>query len=211
MKRVAIALCCLVCLLSGIREAMAFDFFFGEAGTPGIDEVHIGPTALVMPLGKILLARKDSEYVAIKFTKFWAENTTEVGTAFVSKGSDQYALYESYCQVDKTGDFSKNNVQVKKDKLSLPKLRGIGRFAFSFSRADIECGNIVIKWSGEGSVHFYKRGQDMGDYGVELSPTKWTDSSQVNVCDPRLKWYKFDTDGTRRRVNIPIDKLWDDK
>ncbi len=205
MKRVAIAFCCLVCVLSGLREAMAFNFYFGEAGTPGVDEVHIGSTAIVIPLGNILLARKDSEYVAIKFTKFWAENTTEVGTVFVSAGSDLYALYESYCQVDKTGDFSKSNVQVKKDKLSNTKPRGIGRFALSFGRDEIECGNIKLLWSGEGSVHFYHRGQPMGDYGVELSPTKWMDISQVNVFDPRLKWYKFDTDGTRRRVNIPIN------
>lgn len=209
-KKATMTLCCLViCILLRLPEAIAFDFYSDEAVLIHPNEVHIGKTGIAMPLEKILLARKNSEYCAIKFTKFWSENTSEVGSIFVASGSDEYANYELYYQRDKTGNFSNKNVQFKKDVLSFPKPRGIGRLAFSFGRRDIECGNITLQWSGEGSVHFYKRGQDMGDYGVELSPTKWTDISQVNVFDPRLTWYRYDEN--RKRVNIPIDKLWDEK
>jgi hypothetical protein len=44
-----------------------------------------------------------------------------------------------------------------------------------------------------------------GGYGNELAPTRWTDIREVNVFDPRVKWYKYDS--LRKRVDIPIDKL----
>lgn len=184
-------------------------FYYGDAGPPGPNDVHIGKTAIVMPLGKILLVRRDSAYCAIKFIKFWSENTSEAGTVFVASGSDEYAIYDSYYQGDNTGDFSKKDVQFKKEKLSFPKPRGIGRLAFSFGNKEIKCGNIGLLWSGKGSVHFYGEGQKQGDYGIELAPTEWTDISQVNVFDPRLKWYRYDEN--RKRVNIPVDQLWEDK
>ena len=109
----------------------------------------------------------------------------------------------------RTGDFSKSNVQFKKDKLSSPKPRGIGRFAFSFGNKEIKCGAIQLHWSGKGWVHFYGGDQKEGDYGIELAPTKWTNISQVNVFDPRVKWYRYDA--KRQDIKIPIDRLWDDK
>lgn len=209
MKKLLFFLICLIAYIqTEEREVLAFYFYFGDAGAPGPNEVHIGNTAIVMPLEKILLVRKGAEYCAIKFTKFWTENTSEVSTLFVAAGSDEYAMYELYYQGDKTGDFSKKNVLFKKGKLSHTKPRGIGRLAFSFGNDEIKCGSIKLQWSGEGSVHFYRVGQRMGDYGIELAPTKWTDISQVNVFDPRLKWYRYDEN--RKRVNIPIDKLWID-
>lgn len=210
MKKFLIILCWLVAYMqTGEREVLAFNFYFGDAGTPSPNEIHIGKTAIVMPLEKILLVRKGSEYCVIKFSKFWSENTSEVGTLFVASGSDEYAMYESYYQGDKTGDFSKKNVLFKKEKLSFPKPRGIGRLAFSFGNDEIKCGSIKLQWSGEGSVHFYREGQKMGDYGIELAPTKWIDISEVNVFDPRLKWYRYDE--KRKRANIPVDKLWNDE
>lgn len=200
-------LCCLITnILTVAREGMAFDFYFGEAGVPRANEGHVGQTYIVMPLDNILLVRKGYEYCAIKFTKFWTENTSEISTLFVAAGSDEYALYESHYQGDGSGDFSKKNVQFKKEKLSFPKPRGIGRLAFSFGNNEIICGSFKLFWAGKGAVRFYGKGKEEGDYGIELAPTKWTDISQVNVFDPRLKWYRYDE--KRERVNIPIDKLW---
>ena len=44
-----------------------------------------------------------------------------------------------------------------------------------------------------------------GDYGIELSPTKWEGIQEVNVHDPRLKWYRYDEN--RESVDIPLDNL----
>ena len=177
----------------------ALAFYYGETEPPKPNEVHIGKTAIVMPLERIILVRRESEYCAIKFTKFWNGRTNE----------DYFAEYESYCKIDNTKEFANNNIQVKKGKLSFPKPRGIGRLAFSFGNKEIKCGTITLFWSGLGAVHFYRQGQEQGDYGIELAPTKWTDISQINITESRLKWYRFDNN--RKRVNIPVDKLWQDK
>lgn len=190
-------LCSVAFVQTGEREALAI--YYGDVGPPGPNDVHIGKTAIEMPPGRILLVRKDSEYCAIKFIDFWSGETEE---AF-------YARYETYHQGDGSGDFTKKNVRLETKKLSASKLYGIGRFSFRFGESDIRCGHFRLFWFGKGSVFFYSSSQDAGDYGVELAPTKWSDISEVNVFDPRLKWYRYDE--SRQRVNIPIDRLWDDK
>lgn len=172
-----------------------------DTGPAGPSEVHIAPNGVFMPLGRILLVRKDADYCVVKFNKFWTGKTED----------DIYAIYESYYQDDKTGDFSNDNVKYRKDKLISPKGIWIPfwhTIAFG-SKKEIECGPIRLWWTGKGSVYFFKRYQPEGDYGIELAPTKWTDISQVNVFDPIVKWYKYDEQ--RERVNIPIDQLWEDK
>lgn len=206
MKKIMIILFYLITSLQlGGGKALAFDN--RNVMLPKDNEVYIAKVGMVMPLGNILLVRKNSEYCAVKFTKFWLEKTSEVSTPFVAAGSDKYALYESYYQGDGSGDFSKKNAQFKKEKLSFPKPRGIGRLAFSFSKKEIICDAIKLEWFGKGGAYFYGEGQKEGDYGIELAPTKWTDISQVNVFDQRLKWYRYDEN--RKDLNIPVDKLWE--
>jgi len=179
------------------REVLAS--YNSDLGPPGPNDVHIGPNGVVVPLERILLVRRESEFCAVKFTKFWTGKTE----------GDKYATYESYYQADKTGNFLNKNVKFKKSKLSFPKPRGIGRLAFSFGDKDIQCGPIKLWWGGGGSVHFFSTSQAQGDYGIELAPTKWTDISQVNVFDQQLKWYRYDEN--RKRVNIPVEQLWNDR
>lgn len=207
MNKIAIILLCLMTCMQ-IRGQEALAFYYGEVGPPGANDVHIGKVAIVVPIGRILLVRKDSAYCAIKFVKLWSDNLSENSTIFVASGSDEYAICDLYYQGDNSGDFSKNNVEYKKEELSFSKPRGIGRLAFSFGNNEIKCGSIVLLWSGKGAVHFYGGSQKQGDYGIELAPTKWVDISQVNVFDPKLKWLKYDEN--RKRVNIPIDNLWED-
>jgi len=198
MKKLVIIFFCLMVFIQ-IRGREVLASYNSDLGPPGPNDVHIGPNGVVVPLERILLVRRESEFCAVKFTKFWTGKTE----------GDKYATYESYYQADKTGNFLNKNVKFKKSKLSFPKPRGIGRLAFSFGDKDIQCGPIKLWWGGGGSVHFFSTSQAQGDYGIELAPTKWTDISQVNVFDQRLKWYRYDEN--RKRVNIPVDQLWDDR
>jgi len=162
----------------------------------GSNDIVIGSNAVRIPLGRILLVRKNSTYGAVKLIRLWTGKTEK----------DRYAEYESYYQGDKTGDFSNKNVQFKKGKLSFPKPHGIGRLAFSFGNRDIQCGLIKLAWYGEQWVYFFSTNQNQGDYGIELAPTIWENISQVNVFDTRIKWYRYDS--KREDIIIPIDKLW---
>ncbi len=202
IKNAAILFCVIIMAIGG--GGMAASEQSEDIRPPGPDEVLIGPNGMIMPLGRILLIRKGSDYGAVKFTKFWTgkKGKTE---------EDRYETYESYYQDDKTGDFSNKNVRFKKDVLSSPyprwSLFGHPMVLFGVNK-QIKCGPISLWWTGRGTVYFFDRFQEEGDYGIELAPTPWTDISQVNVFDPRIKWYRYD--GKRKRVIIPIDKLWEE-
>lgn len=156
------------------------------------NEVVIAPNCIAVPLERILLVHKDSTYCAIKFLRSGLVN----------------AEYVAYYQPDKTGNFEKENVEIKNGELLSKEPVGIGRFAFSFGqKLDIECGPLELRWSGRRWVCFYSSTQDNSrDHGIDLAPTPWTDITQVNVFDPRVKWYRYDE--KRKKVFIPIDKLW---
>jgi hypothetical protein len=192
-----ITLCLIILFLMGEMEMAASKN--GEDVGSADQNVIVSPNAIIMPFGKILLIRKDSDYGAVKFIKFWTGKAED----------DVYATYESYYQDDKTEDFTNKNVKFTKEELHSPKpsFSLFGHpFAFSI-KEEIRCGPFRLWWSGRGTVYFFSRGQREGNYGLELAPTKWTDISQVNVSDPRLNWYRYDE--KRRDIKIPVDQLWE--
>jgi len=91
-----------------------------------VEEVHIAPHYVAMPLGRIVLIRRGSEYCAVKFTEAWKGKTE----------SARFANYESYYQGDGTGDFQSKNVEFKKDTLvdRISVLGWVGSTAFHLGR-----------------------------------------------------------------------------
>jgi hypothetical protein len=72
----------------------------------------------------------------------------------------------------------------------------------------VDCGSLKLQWNYKGFVAFFE-GYKSEDEGVELAPTPWSDIKDVNIRDPRITWFKYDK--TRKRIDIPIEKLWPDK
>ena len=159
------------------------------------NDVRIGPHYIEMPLNRIFLIRKGEVYGAVKLTKFWPEKPKKAW----------YASYRCWYQDDGTGDFTSKSIKVEEKEASI-RLFGIGRLSFNIGTSEIRCGTFRLWWWGKGMIYFFEQGQEFGDYGVELAPTKWTNIKKVNVFDPRLKWFRFDKN--RPRNDIPIDKLW---
>jgi len=120
-----------------------------------------------------------------------------------------YATYESHYQGDGTEDFTSKNAKSSEQELHSPK-PSFSLFGHPFAfgiREEVKCGPIKLWWVGAGTVCFFGRSQRQGDYGIEFAPTKWTDLSQVNVSDPRLKWYRYDA--SRKDIEIPVNQLWE--
>ncbi|WP_337288532.1 hypothetical protein [Candidatus Methylomirabilis sp.] len=169
------------------------------------NDVHIGPNAIGMPLGRVLLIRKGENYCAVRFTRNWTGKTDY----------EQHAEYESCYQGNKTGNFRRANVKYRKEEVyyKKPSFSIFGHPISMSDKRDIRCGPIELWWSAGPEltfVYFNRHDQKQGDYyGIELAPTKWGDIAEVNAFDPRLTWYRYDDN--RQRVNIPIDRLWDDK
>lgn len=167
---------------------------------PKDDEVAIHCGAIEIPLKRILLIRKDTHYCAVRFTKFWTEKE--------KREKEKYATYEAYYQSDGSGNFSNKNVTKIDGKASWLPFKGPFRpFIYQPGDSYIKCGPYKLVWEYKKIVGFGPPDKGRGDFGFELAPTPWRDIKEVNVFDPRVKWYK--NDEKRKRIFIPIDKLWE--
>jgi hypothetical protein len=155
---------------------------------PGPNEVIIYWRGVSPPLGRILLAKKGTEYCALRFTDTWLGETEY----------DHYTSYDFYYQGDGSGDFIKSSVVTGTGELLFPKVKTFLIFPYAKgAKTTIECGRMQFEW-------FYTTATRFGD--AELAPTPWTSIKEVNVHDPGIKWYKQDSD--RKRISVPIDQLW---
>jgi tetratricopeptide (TPR) repeat protein len=199
MKR---AIIIVFCLLVGIMAA------HGETGTTGHEdmgscistEIQVAPNCVKMPLGRIMLVRKGSHYCAVKFTEGWTGETI----------FDCFENYEAYDLGDGIGNPFDKSVLCEKGQLISRRYVGIHHLIIpaGHQNEDLKCGPIKLFWT-IGAVYFcdLRKNPKKCDYSIELAPTKWTDISQVNLFDPRLKWYK---DEDRKDIFIRVDQLWED-
>jgi hypothetical protein len=156
----------------------------------GPDEVLIGRTGVSMPLGRILLARKGGEYCALIFTNTWLGE----------RKNDHYTSYEFYYQSDGSGELTKSNVMSGTGELFFPQIDSFLHF-YGYQKGlkdTITCGEMKFEWLFIAWIRFLK---------TEFAPTPWTSIEDVNINDPRIKWYKKDS--KRDRMSVSIDRLWD--
>ncbi|MDI6784611.1 MAG: hypothetical protein QME64_11030 [bacterium] len=179
---------------------------------PGPNSVIIAGSGISIPIKRIILLRKKAQYGAVKFTKFWTKDIkNSFYTFFVGKNAqDVYTTYESYYQEDGSGDFSKKNIKVRKGILSYKPRPGFPPHPLILGNSYVRCGQFKLLWYGTDTTAFlfFCEDYDKIDYELELAPTKWTNISEVDVFNPRIKWYKYE--GYRKNISIPIDKLWED-
>lgn len=208
--------CFTATMFTGEGSASLYDY-----PSPKENKVAIHSSGVEVPLNRILLIRKDARYCAVKFTRCWIEIDEErmkESAAHIDQGGDiadmyreaakrKYAIYEAYYQGDGTGDFTNKNVKVSKGRASRLPLRGPFRpFIYQPGDAYVKCGPFKLNWEYKTGVTFIPSGKGMGDFSFELAPTPWNDIREVNIKDPRIKWYRYDE--KRARVFIHIDRLW---
>lgn len=156
---------------------------------PGPDEVIIYWRGVSPPLGRILLARKDKEYCGLKFLNTWIGETEY----------DHYTSYEFFYQGDGSGDFTKSSAIFGTGELLYPKVQTFLIFPYvKGAKTTIKCEAMQFEW-------FFTTATRFGE--ADLAPTPWTSIKDVNVHDPRIKWYKQDSD--RKRMSVSIDRLWE--
>jgi len=174
--------------------AAAVGFALGIGGAADIDENKLKTHALVTwydvsaPLGKFLLIRKDASVCAIRFLEYRRGNDAKAPTLFSSGEESFYAKYECFCRGEGSGGFG----NVTTGELNKRPLWGIGRLAFQRGETNVRCGRFKLPWSYPTRVSFQIYGTKLGDHGIELAPTRWTDIKEVNVSDTRLHWFRYD-------------------
>ncbi len=183
-------------ILLAILSVPLFDAISARAGEdvppPRPLEVQLGPEYIIMPIGRILLLRRDQEYCAVKFLRFWNGEAAE----------ERYAEYDAYEPPKGTGSFDDKRTETFRRQASSTRPQGIGFLSFNKGNREIRCGSFRLPWSGAGTVHFEERGKKESGPEIELAPTYWKDVSKVNTGDFRVIWYAHDD--RREKINVPI-------
>jgi hypothetical protein len=166
-----------------------------------------------VPIGYILLIRKDKYACAIRFTDYKIagsgygigytgnNSASELNTHFASHS---YAEYDYFYQDDGSGSFKNENVNAGRAKL--------GNFSGAELLPDkddmnlVKCGQLIFRWNGEVGVSFNIE-PGVNDKDVVLAATKWRKVSEININDPRIKWYRFDNAPKYSKI-IPVEDLW---
>lgn len=183
-------ICCILVLALSLSGKSSI-----AASVASNDKVILDQHAIKMPLNRILLIRRNNEFCAIKFIRYWKTYSWKT-----NKGDRRFAEYIGYY-------WDNDKLDIKQYVLKYPKLIGIGRLSFAFDdNMFIECNKSKLLSSGNGWVYFSPPDQPFGDYGIEFGPTIWNSIDEVNISDEHIKWFRYDE--TRCEKEYSIDELW---
>jgi hypothetical protein len=157
----------------------------------------IDRNSVSIPVGKILLIRKESTLLALKL----------IHVSPCNSKADEHAQYECYSLVERKAGFNNSNVKMRNGEVS-SKMRGFGRLAFQFGNPEIQCGPLRLYWSGENKIVIWKESLDPTGYNIEFSPTNWDDISEIDMLDPRIRWVGYDPN--RDMKPYFIDQYWEE-
>jgi len=183
-----------MCIQSSALETRRW----GYERDPKPNEVAIWETGVAVPVGHILLVRRKSEYCAVKFTAAW-------------KGKNRYdnhARYVSFFPSDRKRGFSQDNLKAIEGELHYRPVNW-GGCHFVIGDSGVRCGSFALVWGYPTFLLYLEPGEQDHHLGIEIAPTKWTDIKEVNLSDPRIKWYEFEE--RRDAIYIPIDDLWTER
>lgn len=158
------------------------------------------------PLGRFLLIRNGNDFCAVRFTDFHRGGDAKPEARWTGGEESLYAEYDWYYQGDGSGDFTKPTVQSGHWKLSQKAAVGLFHpLVWPRGVTIVRCGPFRLGWIYPNNVGFHTTNRKEDDRGNELAPTKWREIVEVNVRDPRLRWYRFDE--KRQDIDIPIEQL----
>jgi hypothetical protein len=161
------------------------------------------PEGFVFALGiapkpnRILLARQDGRYCAIRFSRLERGNDRLPATSTHSGEETFQAQYEwTELRAEQTGFFSFH--AQGQGTLAQGALVGVGRMAFGRGKSKISCAGIEFNWSPPTTAYFYSGNKPI-DAGIEFSATDWRDFSSLGDISS-LTWYRLDL--KRNKVTI---------
>jgi len=180
--------------------------FFSERDVTAMtaEDISVDGTAVVMPVGRVLLIKKNEYLAAIKFVR------NEIREDGVSSKYEYYE-YEKGAFLRKKDDLILRKVPKKTFWYNLtsfffhgvavgPSRLKLSSFILCIDAAD-ESHSTVYFWGGD----CYREAKP--DQKVQLAPTPLMNISQVDVNNEKIRWFGYKEQN--ERIIIPIDKIWD--
>ena len=146
---------------------------------------EIGKTGIHIPLDSIVLIREDNKIGGFKFVYY----------------EDKKAEYEWYYPI------KGNETRINKGKGTVEDKFWtlLGRLSFQSGEIDIILGPLKAEWTTNNVICFFYEDKDGNNKYIELAPTNKTRIEDIDLGDPKIKWYKYDEN--RKSVTIPLSDL----
>lgn len=98
-------------------------------------------------------------------------------------------------------------MQVGQDELSRGGFVGLSfHLSKQLGSFNVECGEWDLRWYFPTVVHFYPVDAPYTPADFEMAPTNWSQVSDIDLQDPRLRWYSH-RDGANATKEDYIEKL----
>lgn len=186
MLRNAIAFCCLITAF--VAAATPIAGWASAEESKGGTYFLIGPKAMSVPVGYLVLIRKSGAVGAFRFLS-------------VSEASGPGAIgssrYESFMLVRQPRDGGWSVDAMRIADLDIQELRGIHAFARQPGKNKLRVGHWSFGCYGRHLVNM-SSGFAEKDEGYEFAPTAFTDVKNVDPASGLLHWYRFDSNTVAR-------------
>lgn len=150
-----------------------------------------------LPIGAILLVRRNNQLGAIHLTRISADSTEWLGDS----------AYESWFQSDSSQFLSETSRQTGNLHLRPSKGPGRGMYIYKPGPYRARIGKWLFGFDGPNKMvmtdHSSVKG-DYGDRGFQFAPTSACSLSELNIHDPRLRWFRYDHGAS---VILPLAEL----
>ena len=164
------------------------------------EDVSIDSQAIVMPVGRVLLIKRNDFLGAI---------------IFVQNKIRQDGVYSHYSYYEREkSDFLKKGEDVIVRKVSKEGFWNnlIGLFfhgAGELGRIKLNSFTLFVDaWDeSHSTVYFWRDAKANPDMEIQLGPTPLKDISQVDLKDKNIRWFAYD-EKTHRTI-ISIEKIWE--
>jgi hypothetical protein len=168
------------------------------------DHAYVTPVSVSSPLSRLVLVRYMDTLCAIRFNAFHRGGDEKAPTKFNSGEETLFATAEQIRIVRTATTW--RILERKTINLVRGSIVGLGRLGFEKGRIGLRCGDALLEWT-------YPNNVSLGSYTqkpdkraeVQVAPTAWSDVSQIELSDKRLRWYHFDED--RRDSVFAISEL----
>jgi hypothetical protein len=151
-------------------------------------EYGIGPSNICLPIGRILLIRRNRQIYALRVIEALTDRDRSAFAATLE-----------------VSNLMAGNWKTRIERVEERQLRGFGHpFMFQTGNVRVDFVNFALRFNGPACVSMYRYNTEEADQGIAFAPTAWKSLSDVQMSASRLTWYRVDVS---RSTQSPLSSL----